>query len=236
MNEELILKMVDPFVKDGTLTYTCFDELFSMLSRKEQYAVCELLYINSILLVDDNQNSTVPSEGSESILEVDEFPDEQTGLIIPEKEEISGAFDALKDPGFASKDLLFLSPGEIKTNNETLVHLIQQGNQQAKQDLCIKNEKLVIKCANRYLGYFGNDLDIDDLTQAGFIGLLSAAEKYNSTLDVAFSTYAIYWIKQAISREIMDKGFSIRIPCDGQWTAAGKCGIMMIPFFILNTA
>ena len=54
--------------------------------------------------------------------------------------------------------------------NEELCLLIQSGDQQAKQDLCIKNQRLVGKVAAAYVGYNGNDLDIEDLIQVGFLG------------------------------------------------------------------
>lgn len=52
MNEEIILGMVKPYIKDSTITYDEFDQLFSILSRKEQYIVCEVLFNNGISLVD----------------------------------------------------------------------------------------------------------------------------------------------------------------------------------------
>lgn len=52
MNEEIILTMVRPYLKNKTLTYDEFDNIFSMLSHKEQYEVCEILFNNDISLVD----------------------------------------------------------------------------------------------------------------------------------------------------------------------------------------
>ena len=48
MNEELIMKMAAPSIKDGALTYALFDRIYSMLSLREQYQVCEILYKNNI--------------------------------------------------------------------------------------------------------------------------------------------------------------------------------------------
>ena len=100
----------------------------------------------------------------------------------------------------------------MERSNEELCLLIQSGEQQAKQDLCIKNQRLVGKVAAEYVGYNGNDLDIDDLIQVGFLGLLSAAEKYDAGIGAKFSTYAVHWIKREIKREIREHGFSIKIP------------------------
>lgn len=89
--------------------------------------------------------------------------------------------------------------------------LIQQGNRQAEQDLCVKNKKLVDKYVFTYQKRYGNRLDFEDLEQVGFIGLIKAAKKFELHQG-KFSTYAVWWIKQAISREIMDNGYAIRIP------------------------
>jgi len=78
--------------------------------------------------------------------------------------------------------------------------------------LCIKNRLLVLKYANAYFRYFGNDLAMDDLEQAGYTGLLRAARDFDISKNNAFTTYAIFWIKQSISREIADTGYTIRLP------------------------
>lgn len=96
--------------------------------------------------------------------------------------------------------------------NEELCLLIQSGDQQAKQDLCIKNQRLVGKVAAAYVGYNGNDLGIEDLIQVGFLGLLAAAEKYDAGNGAKFSTYAVHWIRREIKQEIREHGFSIKIP------------------------
>ena len=101
---------------------------------------------------------------------------------------------------------------EEKAANNTLIRLIQEGNQQAKQDLCIKNRNLVYKYAALYQKTAGNHLTFDDLKQAGMIGLLKAASRFDLGRDTQFSTYAVPWIKQSITREIEDNGFTIRIP------------------------
>ena len=100
----------------------------------------------------------------------------------------------------------------MERSNEELCLLIQSGDQQAKQDLCIKNQRLVGKVAAAYVGYNGNDLDIEDLIQVGFLGLLAAAEKYDAENGAKFSTYAVHWIKRDIKHEIREHGFSIKIP------------------------
>lgn len=204
MNEELILKMAEPSIKNGALTYALFDKIFSMLSLREQYQVCEILYKNSIQLMDSYEGEETDSDSIG--LPAAEIVDQ------PLEDDDRPLYDdsIFKDAG-RSEDYLILST-EIKQSNDTLVRLVRDGSKQARQDLCIKNEKLVRKYANAYFRLMGNDLEFEDLMQAGFIGLLSAAEKFDFGKDSAFSTYSVFWIKQAISRQVFDQGYRIRIP------------------------
>ena len=93
-----------------------------------------------------------------------------------------------------------------------LCELIQAGDRQAKQELCIRYNGLVRKYARAYLSVYGNDLDIEDLEQFGYLGLLIAADKFDFSYQNTFGTYATFWIKQSISRGIADHGFAIRLP------------------------
>ena len=93
-----------------------------------------------------------------------------------------------------------------------LCELIQAGDRQAKQELCIKYQGLVRKYGYAYLNAYGNNLDIDDLEQFGYLGLLIAADKFDFSYQNTFGTYAAFWIKQSILRGIVDYGFTIRFP------------------------
>ena len=110
----------------------------------------------------------------------------------------------------------------MDTTNEELCLLIQSGDQQAKEDLCRKNRLLVKKAASRYYRSYGNDLDREDLEQVGYLGLLIAAEKYDASKGVKFSTYSVKWINHKILREIEECGFSIRLPAN-VLELVGKC-------------
>lgn len=107
-------------------------------------------------------------------------------------------------------------------DDSILCVLIQAGDRQAKQVLCIKYQGLVRKCAYGYLNVYGNDLPIEDLEQMGYLGLLIAAEKFDVSYQNAFSTYAIFWIKQSILRGISDCGFTVRLPVR-LLKSIGKC-------------
>jgi RNA polymerase sigma factor (sigma-70 family) len=79
----------------------------------------------------------------------------------------------------------------------------------AKNSLISANTRLVVSIAKRYIS---RGIDFEDLIQDGIIGLDNASNKFDSTRGCRFSTYATYWIKQAITRAIGDKSRNIRIP------------------------
>ena len=90
-----------------------------------------------------------------------------------------------------------------------LAEAAANGNQEAKNDLVNHNLRLVVSIAKHYMGH---GLTLLDLIQEGNIGLIKAVDKYDVTKGFKFSTYATYWIKQSISRAVMDQTRNIRIP------------------------
>ncbi len=79
----------------------------------------------------------------------------------------------------------------------------------ARDQLVLRNQGLVGKVARRY---FDTGLLWEDLMQEGQIGLIKAGERYDSTLGTRFSTYAVWWIRQAIGRAVANTGRTIRLP------------------------
>lgn len=133
MNKEIILSMAKPYVKDGAITYDEFDQLFSILSRKEQYTVSELLFNNGINLVDSHVAEdalVLDAEVDDDILSED-FPEEDFEVLYDE--------DIFRDKTSGSTHLeeLVLNK-KVCQSNEILCHLIQQGNRQAVQDIRIE--------------------------------------------------------------------------------------------------
>lgn len=101
--------------------------------------------------------------------------------------------------------------GELLTKEEeaTLAREARAGNGRARSRLVEKNLRLVVSVAARYRGM---GLAFEDLIQEGNIGLMKAIERYDPDLGNRFSTYATWWIRQAVGRALSDKGRTIRLP------------------------
>jgi RNA polymerase primary sigma factor len=136
--------------------------------------------------------------------------------------------DAPKDPGVPSKRLeidLTVEPSldslrlylrsigrvELLTAEQevSLAKRIERGDMAAKQHMIEANLRLVVSIAK---GYLGRGLTFLDLIQEGSLGLIRAVEKFDYRRGYKFSTYATWWIRQAVTRAIADKARTIRIP------------------------
>jgi RNA polymerase primary sigma factor len=117
----------------------------------------------------------------------------------------------LETPELLAKYLAHIGQGDLLTHEEEidLSKRAKQGDTRARQRLIEKNLRLVVSVAKKYRGY---GLPFEDLIQEGNIGLMKAVEKFDPERGFRFSTYATWWIRQAVQRAVADKGRTIRVP------------------------
>jgi len=185
----VVKKLIEKGKKNGTLTYKeIMDELDEIDLNPEQ--------IEKIYEVLESMSIEVLGEIGESEAE------EDLDLTIPEGIAIDDPVRMyLKEIG---KVPLLSSEEEI-----LLAQRIENGDSYAKKKLAEANLRLVVSIAKRYVG---RGMLFLDLIQEGNLGLIKAVEKFDFTKGFKFSTYATWWIRQAITRAIADQARTIRIP------------------------
>ncbi len=114
-------------------------------------------------------------------------------------------------PELLAKYLSHIGRGNLLTHAEEidLSTRAKDGDRSARERLIEKNLRLVVSVAKKYRGY---GLPFEDLIQEGNIGLMKAVEKFDPDRGFRFSTYATWWIRQAVQRAVADKGRTIRVP------------------------
>ena len=215
--EQRIKELLEKGKKSGSLTIKEVMDLMEDLHFEAEQAdkVFELIDNMGIETVEEEFN--VNNRGAESVAE--ELPDEADFDELDDMEEISddelAATDALADT-FSIDDPVRMYLKEIgKVNLLTpeeeveLAKRMSEGDKDAGRRMAEANLRLVVSIAKRYVG---RGMLFLDLIQEGNLGLIKAVEKFDHTKGYKFSTYATWWIRQAITRSIADQARTIRIP------------------------
>ena len=139
--------------------------------------------------------------------------EKKSGVVIKASGEIEVTDSAKNIPTDDPVRMYFKEIGKVPLlsaeEERDLAIRIEQGDEEAKKKLCESNLRLVVSIARRYLN---RGLSFLDLIQEGNLGLIKAVEKFDYTKGYKFSTYATWWIRQAITRSIADQARTIRIP------------------------
>jgi RNA polymerase primary sigma factor len=189
MSQDLIASLLEHGEEHGCVHMTELHEIVQKLELDEEEveALIERLESHSIELTDDCSRVT------------------EVEVAYTNPQVASATTDSLQlFLNEAGRYALLTAAQEVE-----LAKAIERGDKQAKDMLINSNLRLVVSIAKKYQGH---GLTLLDLIQEGIIGLIRAAEKFDWRKGFKFSTYATWWIRQAVQRGVANKSRTIRIP------------------------
>lgn len=210
---EITYAEINAIIADANFDKDTVEDIYDMVESKN-ISIIETREPTSNQLEDEDvdDDEILEMEADEDLLN-DEEDEKKSGVIIKSSGEIEVTDAAKNIPTDDPVRMYFKEIGKVPLltaeEERELAIRIEQGDEEAKKKLCESNLRLVVSIARRYLN---RGLSFLDLIQEGNLGLIKAVEKFDYTKGYKFSTYATWWIRQAITRSIADQARTIRIP------------------------
>ena len=215
-DEAALQKLIDRALarKEPSVTYAEISETFDKmeLDEKQMEKIYEEIIKNQIEILEEKE----PDESD--IMELEEEGEdvdpeaaaaEAAGAKEIDLESALSKSISVEDPVRMYLKEIGKVPLLTAEEEVELAKRMEAGDEYAKQKLCEANLRLVVSIAKKYMG---RGMLFLDLIQEGNLGLIKAVDKFDYTKGYKFSTYATWWIRQAITRSIADQARTIRIP------------------------